>query len=212
MPNPLLEFDSPRKFQNDPANNGGKKLNATGIVQLGPGIVATLEPASPLPGEVQTLVLETTGATAAEFAELEDAVGTAQEDIAELDGRVALVEGAIPGIAEYAVAGGRWDMPDVSTIDVPAIIGQMVRIDMTGKASPDIVIVTLPLSNAGNKGRSIGVITVNNGGADAGSIVRTITSGGQGIGVDYGPLLNNTGELRVIFVSNGSGWDIVSLP
>lgn len=200
--NPLTEFDSPRKFFNH-ADNGGKAINGYSLCVLGPGIVASIEPASPSPGEVVKLKLDAPYAAA---------VPGMQTQIADLLERVATLEASAAAFAPYAIAGGRWDMPDVVTGDTEAGHGQCVRVDMTGKAAPDVVTVTLPASTAGTKGQPVCVMTVSLGGAEDGSKLRIETTGGQLITSGLGTFIEGTSEIRFTVVDNGNGWDIQSSP
>lgn len=200
--NPLTEFDSPRKFLNDPAN-GGKFVNGYSICILGSGLVASIEPASPTPGEVIRLKLDAPNAAA---------VPGMQTQIADLLERVATLEASSAAFAPYAIAGGRWDMPDVVTTSTEAGHGQLVRVDMTGKVAPDVVTVTLPASTVATLGRPICVMTVNAGGAAGGSKLRIETTGGQLITSGIGTFIEGTGEIRFTIVDNGNGWDIQSSP
>jgi hypothetical protein len=234
--NPLLQFDSPRKIVNDPANNDGKVLQTTPRVQLGAGLVATLEPAAPQPGEVQIMRLDTTisvdaalaaaeaaqaaadaaqgdvNSVAANLTTLQGTVAAQATLITNLQTAVADLQTAVATLALVAVPGGLWTMPDVVTTDTTAVIGELVRVDMAGKATPDIVVVTLPESNAGNEGRAICVATTNADGAGDGAILRVVTTGGQLISSGVGAVLNSVGEVRLTFVSNGAGWDLQSSP
>lgn len=167
--------------------------------------------------------------SAAGFAELEAAIGQAQSDISDLNTAVdtaqstansaaaaaAAAQDTADALGPFAVYGGLWDVTNPITTDTPLLVGQHARVDMTGKTSGDpdggIVALTLPLSSAGNKGRSISVGTINIGGADDGSVVRILTQGGQVISSGVGAVWNQTGEVRSKLVSHGSGWDVQSI-
>lgn len=67
LENPLLQFDSPRRFVNDVVNGGAVVQGATTCI-LGPGLVASRVPANPQPGEAQRVKLETSPSISAALA------------------------------------------------------------------------------------------------------------------------------------------------
>lgn len=65
--NPLLQFDSPRKFVNAP-ENGGDTVQAATLCKLGAGLKARREPPNAQEGEVQWLALGLSDAANTAFA------------------------------------------------------------------------------------------------------------------------------------------------
>lgn len=105
-----------------------------------------------------------------------------------------------------------WIVNNVQTGNCGASVGELVQVDMRGKAYPDAVVVTLPAPNTDNKGAAVKVVTVNSGGCEDGSVLRVetpsglITPPGASFVQDVGG-----GEQFYEFISNGADWVVTSL-
>lgn len=177
--NPLTEYDSPRKFFNH-VDNGGKAINGYSLCVLGPGIVASIEPASPSPGEVVKLKLDVPAVAA---------VPIMQTQIASLQEQAATLSGDIAEMRPNAVEGGRWDLSEIFVATsgpetLSAVIGRYHRIDIGNYGTGDVLTATLPIVDEFNVGRrvSFAELSGNTVGAPSGEI-NIVTQGGQTI--DY---------------------------
>lgn len=122
-----------------------------------------------------------------------------------------LLEARVSAIEPYAVPGGKWDVLPVVTSNTALSIGQLAPVDMTGKAAPDVVELTLPLASGSNVGRAIGCSTVNSGGAEDGAKVRVATQGGQLVKPPGAAAVDYVNEMSKTFVSDGTGWIVSSM-
>lgn len=160
MPNPLTEFDSPRKV----ITAEGKELQATTRWELGPGIAAAHVPKDPKPGEPQRLRLDIST----------DAVVEAAADQLTSTIVQASVEQIAAMFGQVAVFGGRWNVSYPQYADYTAAIGELVLVDTSGLGSGVQINVFLPLATAANKGCGISIVEISeDGNVDQVSIVVT---------------------------------------
>lgn len=100
-----------------------------------------------------------------------------------------------------------WIINDVVTADYDASVGELVRVNMLGKAAHDVVCVSLPAPDSSNKGQSVKVVTVNCGGCEDGSVLRIETHGGKITPPgDYYSQDLGGGEQFYEFISDGTNW------
>lgn len=135
--------------------------------------------------------------------------------INEMVDAIETLSAAVDAVEDYAVAGGRWDMPAVFVGNsgpetVQPSIGQYVRIDLGLYGAGDVCTVELPTTVADDLGRRIRVaeITGNMIGFNQPELHVT-TTGGQTIdGVFLLPYKLTGNRPRATFVSTGSGWSL----
>ena len=184
MPSPLDDFaNSPRRFRND----DGSEVVSSSLVKLGPSLVASRSPGTS--GEATFVTVDAPG------------IVSQAAQIAALTARVEALEAAV-----------KWTVTAEKTADYTAAIGELVRVDMAGLAAPDEIVITLPLATPANTGRSVAIVTSNDGGAEDGAILRLNTGGGQTINDSVPPFGPNFGEVRVVVVSTGSNWTYLVAP
>jgi hypothetical protein len=97
-----------------------------------------------------------------------------------------------------------WSITPVVTNDYDASIGELVQVDMSGKAAPDVVTIRLPVPTSANAGQSIAINTVNAGGAEDGSRVR-LSSPVQ-IKPPCANICDSYGEVMQSVTSAGTYW------
>lgn len=125
MTNSLIQFDSPRAFQ----NAGGKVIHSSTIAKLSADLLAEREPANPTPGEVSFLVLKLNpdGPTLAAIVEALGALaGSASRfaepnTIAKRDDVAGLVASRFHGESLKALA-------DTDTVSLETIDGKGVEV------------------------------------------------------------------------------------
>lgn len=96
-----------------------------------------------------------------------------------------------------------WTISPVVTSDYFASIGELVQVDMAGKAAPDIVTINLP-DPGPHLGRSIAIVTINGGGAEDGSRLRLRATTQIKPPVDY--ICDSYNEVFQTVTSAGSYW------
>lgn len=227
MANPLDQFgNSPRVFVNDPAN-GGKALQSTPRIVLGPGIVASIEPANPVPGEV--IVMHLDAPAAGEVVELQtqvDGIDTrltaAELSIADIEPRLTAAEGdlstldtRVDAVEPYAVGGGLWTVTPVKVSDYTAGFGEFVQVDLgdVGLGGNNIN-VTLPAPGGAPPGSQIIVADVSTDGGIAQNnnivIVATFAALASGATSPYTVVNGRGARIHLIVDHTGSAWQIFS--
>jgi hypothetical protein len=99
----------------------------------------------------------------------------------------------------------------VVSSDYVAHANELIRIDMRGKMSSDVVTIRLPISDASNIGMPIEIATVNSGGAEDGSIVRIESEWQTIYPTIYSSLDVTNSEIMTRLVSTGEGWIVTGL-
>jgi hypothetical protein len=102
-----------------------------------------------------------------------------------------------------------WIVTPVVSKDYAASIGELVRVDMSGKFAPDMVTVDLPPGPSSDGAQSVCVCTTNTGGIEdgaklkvrAGSLIRPPNS--------YEVLWHHS-EQAITFTWTGDDWQITS--
>jgi hypothetical protein len=163
-------------------NDDGSDVVSSSLVKLGPGLVASR--ANGGPGETTFATLDAPG------------VISQAAQIAALTARVTLLE-----------AGGKWALPpmfvgNVGPESITLALGSMQRTNLQNYGFGDVLTATLPLVQAADVGRRIGLsetgalIGAPNGEIDI------VASGGQEIDVGRVPPYSLAGTRpRVIFVA-----------
>lgn len=134
LDNPLLQFDSPRKFVNAP-ENGGDTVQAATTCKLGPGLKASRQPPNALPGEAQWLALGLSDGATTAIETLPDVVDNVQAilDVLTYNPSVPYVDGGTivfdlggaGGMTTTTTAAG--GAPTISAINFT--VGKSYRID-----------------------------------------------------------------------------------
>lgn len=100
---------------------------------------------------------------------------------------------------------------EIVSSDYVAHANELVRVDMLGKFAPDIVTISLPISNVSNRGMPIEVATMNQGGAEDGSILRIAADQQKIYPTIHSTLDMKDREVMVRLTSTGDGWIVVSI-
>jgi len=134
LENPLLQFDSPRRFVNDVVNGGAVVQGATTCI-LGPGLVASRVPANPQPGEAQYMALDLPEGVSDAIADVPDIADNVQAilDVLTYNPAVPYVDGGVitfdlggaGGMTTTSTAAG--GAPTISAVNFT--VGKTYRID-----------------------------------------------------------------------------------
>jgi hypothetical protein len=104
-----------------------------------------------------------------------------------------------------------WIITPVVSKDYTATIGELVRVDMTGKLAPDMITIDLPAGSSADGRQSVCIVTVNDGGVEDAARLRVRASASICPGGTSGQALFYNGEVASTYTWTDGSWTITSM-
>jgi hypothetical protein len=104
-----------------------------------------------------------------------------------------------------------WLVTPIVTKDHVAVIGELVRVNMLGKATPEMVTVDLPAGPSTDGHQSVCIVTVNDGGIEDAARLRVRASAPICPGGTSGQTIFYNGEVASTYTWTDGSWTITSM-